>query len=156
MNSKKRKKLRIAGKCLFVIYVLFVVYFLLLSDVYGRTGEMQEYHYNLVLFKEIKRFWNYRKKIGLFRVATNLLGNVVIFMPFGFFMAMASKSRSVFTVTSYSFGLSLLIEVVQLLTKVGRFDVDDLLLNTVGGILGYVIFVSCNAIRRIWDKNVKR
>lgn len=156
MNSKKRKKLRIAGKCLFVIYVLFVVYFLLLSDVYGRTGEMQEYHYNLVLFKEIKRFWNYREKIGLFRAATNLLGNVVIFMPFGFFMAMASKSRSIFTVTSYSFGLSLLIEVVQLLTKVGRFDVDDLLLNTAGGILGYVIFVSCNAIRRMWDKNVKR
>ena len=156
MNSKKKRRLRIAGQCFFAVYVLFVVYFLLFSDVYGRTGEMQEYHYNLVFFKEIKRFWNYREQIGLFRAAINLFGNVVIFIPFGFFMAMASKTRSVFAVTGYSFGLSLLIEAVQLLTKVGRFDVDDLLLNTVGGILGYIIFVICNAIRRMWDKNGKR
>ncbi len=40
----------------------------------------------------------------------------------------------------YSLGLSLGVEVFQLLTRVGSFDVDDLLLNTIGGILGYVLF----------------
>ena len=40
----------------------------------------------------------------------------------------------------YSFELSLLVEVLQLVTKVGSFDVDDLLLNTVGGILGFLIY----------------
>ena len=54
MNSGSRKRIRILGKILFVLYIIFIIYFLLFSDWYGRTGQMQEYHYNLVLFKEIK------------------------------------------------------------------------------------------------------
>ena len=54
MDSKKRKRIRILGKILFILYVIFIIYFLLFSDWYGRTGEMREYHYNLVLFKEIR------------------------------------------------------------------------------------------------------
>ena len=66
MDSGKRKRIRILGKILFILYVIFIVYFLLFSDWYGRTGEMREYHYNLVLFKEIKRFWQYREQVGFF------------------------------------------------------------------------------------------
>ena len=40
------------------------------------------------------------------------------------------------------------METFQLLTMVGSFDVDDLLLNTVGGAAGYLVFVVCAAIRR--------
>lgn len=131
-----------------MLYIIFIIYFLIFSDWYGRTGEMQEYHYNLVLFKEIKRFWNYRDQVGLFAMFTNLFGNVIIFMPFGFFMPMASRYRSCFSAVFYSFGLSLCVETFQLLTKVGSFDVDDLLLNTIGGLAGYVIFAVCAVIRR--------
>ena len=143
---------RILGKILFVLYIIFVFYFLLISEINGRTGEMQEYHYNLVLFQEIKRFWNYREQLGIFATATNLLGNVLIFLPFGFFMAMASKYRSFLSTVIYSFALSLTIELSQLFMKVGCFDVDDLLLNTIGGILGFITFLICNVIRRNYAK----
>ena len=148
MNSKSRKRIRILGKILFVLYIIFIIYFLIFSDWYGRTGEMQEYHYNLVLFKEIKRFWEYKDQVGMFAMFTNLFGNVIIFMPFGFFMPMASKYRSLFSTVFYSFGLSLCVETFQLVTKVGSFDVDDLLLNTIGGLAGYILFIICAAIRR--------
>lgn len=148
MKYKERKRLRILGKILFVCYIIFIIYFLIFSEWYGRTGEMKEYHYNLVLFKEIKRFWVYRRTLGAFAVFTNVVGNVLIFVPFGFFMPMASRNRSFFSTVFYSFGLSLCVEFFQLVTKVGCFDVDDLLLNTIGGILGYLIFLICNAIRR--------
>ena len=148
MSFKQSKRIRIFGKILFVLYIIFIIYFLIFSDWYGRTGEMQEYHYNLVLFKDIKRFWNYRDQVGLFAMFTNLFGNVIIFMPFGFFMPMASRYRSCFSAVFYSFGLSLCVETFQLLTKVGSFDVDDLLLNTIGGLAGYVIFAVCAVIRR--------
>ena len=106
------------------------------------------YHYNLVLFKEIKRFWQYRHQLGFFAMFTNLFGNVIIFIPFGFFLPMASKYRSCFATLFWSFGLSLCVETFQLLTKVGSFDVDDILLNTIGGVAGHIIFVICVAIRR--------
>ena len=137
MSQKQVKKIRTLGKVLFVLYIFFLLYFLIFSDWYGRTGVSREYQYNLVLFKEIKRFIEYREELGAFAVFTNLFGNILIFMPFGFFMTLF-----------YSFGLSLCVEVFQLLTKVGSFDVDDLLLNTIGGVLGYILFSICNTIRR--------
>ncbi len=143
---------RRVGKILFVLYIIFVFYFLLISEIYGRIDKMQEYHYNLVLFREIKRFWNYREQLGMFATATNLLGNVLIFLPFGFFMAMASRYRSFLSTLIYSFALSLTIELSQLFMKVGCFDVDDLLLNTIGGILGFITFLICNVIRRNYAK----
>lgn len=53
------------GKILFILYIIFLVYFLFLSDWYGREGVMDEYHYNLVLLKEIKRFIKYRHQLGI-------------------------------------------------------------------------------------------
>ena len=156
MSARKRTQYRILGKILFVLYIIFVFYFLLISEIYGRTGEMQEYHYNLVLFREIKRFWNYRRQLGIFATATNLLGNVLIFLPFGFFMAMASKYRSFLSTLVYSCALSRTVEISQLFMKVGCFDVDDLLLNTIGGMLGFITFAVCNVIRRNYAKKKRR
>ena len=96
MKVKTKKKLRFLGKVLFVLYILFIFYFLLLSDWYGRSGEMQDYHYNLELFREIKRFWTYRDQLGMKAVVYNLLGNVLIFVPFGFFYANGEQIQKFF------------------------------------------------------------
>lgn len=156
MKFNNRKIIRGIGKILFVLYIGFIIYFLIFSDWYGRTGEMQEYRYNLVLFKEIRRFWEYRYQLGFFAMFTNLFGNVLIFVPFGFFMPMASKYRSFWATLFWSFGLSLGVETFQLFTKVGSFDVDDLLLNTIGGVVGYIVFVICAVIRRSHVKKRKK
>lgn len=148
MNVGDHKKTRILGKIIFVLYIMFVLYFLLLSDWYGRSGGLREYRYNLVLFKEIRRFWTYRRELGIWTVLANLLGNILIFVPFGFFLPMASRRRSFLASTFYSFGFSLCVEIFQILSRVGSFDVDDLLLNTAGGILGYILFIICYIIRR--------
>lgn len=73
-------------------------------------------------------------------------------------MPMASRywNRSFFLTVFYSFGLSFFVEVFQLLTKVGSFDVDDLLLNTIGGLIGYILFMICNGIRRRYVKKTQR
>ena len=142
------KNLRILGKILFVLYIGFIIYFLIFSEWYGRTGILKEYRYNLELFKEIRRFWEYREQLGWFAVFTNIFGNVLIFMPFGFFLPMASRYRSFFSAVCYSFALSACVESFQLVSRLGSLDVDDLLLNTLGGALGYLVFMICAAIRR--------
>lgn len=149
------KRFRKWGKVLFVLYILFLLYFLIFSEWYGRTGVMEEYHYNLVPFQEIKRFWNYRDQLGL-SAFMNLFGNVVIFMPLGFLGAMASRHRSFIRTSLDGFLLSLVVEVFQLIAMVGRFDVDDLMLNTLGTMLGFVSFIICNTIRRIYGTKRKR
>jgi len=136
------------GIILFALYILLLIYFLFFSESYGRTiPEEQGYRYNLVPFKEIKRFWQYRETIGYFGVITNLAGNVIGFVPFGFILPIIQRNtRTLFFIGFSGFSLSLSVECIQLIFKVGIFDVDDLILNTAGAILGYLMFVVCYRI----------
>lgn len=151
MSGRKKKIFRAVGKVLFLLYVVFLIYFLFLAEWYGRTGISEEYRYNLELFREIKRFIIYREQLGAFTVFANLAGNILIFVPYGFFISVASRERGFFKTLFFSMGLSLCVEIIQLFTRVGSFDVDDILLNTIGGVLGYIIFLICNGIRRKHD-----
>ncbi|MBQ9119867.1 MAG: VanZ family protein [Lachnospiraceae bacterium] len=131
---------RFWSSLLFVLYLAALVYLLFFSEAYGRTINREEYHYNLVLFREIRRFYQYRELLGFRVVMINLLGNVVAFMPFGFFLPILKKWAKGFgSVLLATLSFSLLIELLQLIYKVGTFDVDDLFLNTLGGVLGYLL-----------------
>ena len=151
MSGRKKNIFRAVGKVLFLLYVVFLIYFLFLAEWYGRTGISEEYRYNLELFREIKRFIIYREQLGAFAVFANLAGNILIFVPYGFFISVASRERGFFKTLFFSMGLSLCVEIIQLFTRVGSFDVDDILLNTIGGVLGYIVFLICNGIRRKHD-----
>ena len=135
---------------LFILYVLLLVYFLFFSEEYGRvTAEERVYRYNLVPFVEIRRFWIYRKQLGMFALITNLFGNVIGFIPYGFILpVIAHKCRNGLFIVASGFSLSLLVETVQLIAKVGCFDVDDLCLNTFGVILGYICYYLSKKIIR--------
>jgi len=99
------------------------------------------YQYNLELFKEIERFYRYRHQLGFKAVFLNLAGNVLGFVPFGFLTPVLFPiAKRMVSVICLTFLLSLGFETLQLVFRVGSFDVDDLLLNTLGGILGYIVY----------------
>ncbi|GHU43855.1 hypothetical protein FACS1894111_10150 [Clostridia bacterium] len=148
MNEKQAKAVRLGIKLLFIIYAATLCYFLFFAGSMGRTYSERRYHYNLVLFKEIRRFYIHRDILGNFSVILNLLGNVVAFLPLGFLYPILSrKMRSFLAMTFLAFECSLAAELIQLIFRVGCFDVDDLLLNTVGGAIGYIGYLG---VRRWW------
>lgn len=100
-----------------------------------------EYQYNLTPFREIMRFIRYRLVVGFQAFFINVFGNIIAFMPMGFFLpAVMGKKLNGIQILLLSFFFSLSVETVQLLTKLGCFDVDDLILNTLGGFLGYLVY----------------
>lgn len=136
---KHGKWMRAAGKVFFVLYACFLIYFLLFSDWYGR-GLRSEFSYNLIPFKEIQRFYYNADRIGYVTAFGNLAGNILIFVPFGFFTSMGCYRYRFLRSVCFGFLCSLLVECFQLVTKVGSFDVDDMILNTAGALIGYVLF----------------
>jgi glycopeptide antibiotics resistance protein len=153
LKNKEANKFKILEILLFIIYLILLVYFLFFAESMGRTISNREYSYNLVPFKEIKRFIKYYKELGMTAVLTNIVGNIVCFIPFGFMLPILStKIRKLILVGLVSFELSIVIEVAQLIFKVGSFDVDDLLLNTLGGMVGFLIYSITNRIIRKWFK----
>ena len=126
------------GWVLFIAYLALLVYFMFFAESFGRNPDLREYSYNLEPFKEIRRFYKYRKLLGMEAFLLNIAGNVVGFMPCGFFLPIISRrSKKFYNTFLFSFCLSLCIETTQLVFRVGSFDVDDLFLNTLGGMLGF-------------------
>ncbi len=144
-NNKKQIVQRIIEIMLFVAYLAALVY---LVFVFERGG-VQEYRYNLRPFEEIRRFYQYRSVVGNRVFLYNVVGNIMVFVPMGFFVPLVFRRyNNGFFVTLLCAELSLAIEITQLLTKVGSFDVDDLLLNTLGGLLGHLLFIITVGRRR--------
>lgn len=145
-NTTRNQKF---GWVLFILYLIALTYLMFFAESLGRTGNAQaEYAYNLELFKEIRRFYIYREQLGWKAVVLNLGGNVVGFMPFGFILPIVSRrGRRWYNTFLLGFFLSFCIEITQLVFKVGSFDVDDLLLNTIGGILGFLCYKIVQEIR---------
>ncbi|MDO4345438.1 MAG: VanZ family protein [Eubacteriales bacterium] len=149
MKKETKTAIRIISVFLFILYLVFLTYFLFFAESFGRVYTEREYAYNLELFKEIGRFWTYRQELGFMAVFTNIAGNVLCFVPFGAILPVLNRrARNFFMITLLSFQFSFLVECAQLISRVGSFDVDDLVLNTLGGVLGFLIFTLCNKVRR--------
>ena len=144
------KKHKILWYVLFAAYLILLFYFLFFSESLHRTEVKDGYRYNLTLFREIKRFLEYRKVLGAKAVFLNLMGNVLAFMPFGFCWPLLHKDRpNWFATTMTALSFSFLVETVQLVFKLGSFDVDDILLNTAGGLLGYLLLQAWTVKRTV-------
>ena len=140
MTEKKRRQAELLSRGLFVVYMLVLIYFLFFAEGMGRTEASAAYRYNLTLFKEISRFWRKRAVVGYAASFINIAGNVLCFVPFGLFLPGVSRRffRNGFIVILSGLCLSLVVETIQLLTRIGSFDVDDLFLNTIGVVTGYL------------------
>lgn len=140
MKKHHKKIVRVLSWFVFAIYLVALVYFLFFCEQMGRVPG-DEYRYSLVPFREIKRCVVHWRAMGLFNAVLNLVGNVLCFVPFGFVLPiMSSRQRGLFRITFLSFLASSLVELIQLVSKVGSCDVDDIILNTLGGFLGYLAF----------------
>ncbi len=118
---------------MFIVYLLVLFQLVTSQDLaYGGT--------NLVPFKEILRY-------DLFSAAfiKQVLGNILLFAPLGYFATYYCKLKGVVSITIISMLSSVTIEIVQ--HFIGRsVDIDDVILNVFGGILGFLVYKLLSAI----------
>jgi glycopeptide antibiotics resistance protein len=134
-----------------ICFILFIIYLTILSNVlffnykYGRVSGDKSY--NLEPFKTINNYIKYRQYVSDAIVIRNILGNILAFMPMGFFIPLLSKKTRFFIkIIIISAITSLLVEVIQYKFAVGSFDVDDIILNTLGGFIGYICYKIAHSI----------
>lgn len=111
----------------FILYVMMLFYVVTFQDVSWSSS-------NFIPFKEMFRY-----SFGSFLFFKNVIGNMIMFLPYGFFVAYVLKTKKLVPVLLLSFVISCTIETTQLV--IGRvFDVDDIMLNVVGGVLGFYFY----------------
>lgn len=133
-QRRKIEKWVFAGYCLALLWLLF------LRRI--PTGAVQR-RLNLQPLDTLRRFWwilcHGKQGKQLTVALANLLGNVLVFVPMGVLLPdLFGKLRRFFPFLSMVSAIVLAVELCQLVTGLGVCDVDDVLLNLLGAVLGYL------------------
>jgi glycopeptide antibiotics resistance protein len=155
----KEKAIRIAGWIGLLFCMLVLSKYILFKKNPGYykhyfTHEYKNYtikqgwqHANLRLFSTIRLFSS--PKVSTEYSYENIGGNIIGFIPLGILLSLLFPFiKNWWRLTGLVFCISLLFETTQLITGVGVFDVDDLLLNTTGGIIGYILYITGKRLMR--------
>ena len=146
-NEKKNLFLR---RSIFFIYLLIVVKLIIFKYPYEQLKAIADTWEkgvilegldtaNFTLFKTIRMYIKYSYKLNSFE---NLLGNIVVFIPYGFLFPYVIKRGRNFLVMLFNAFLFVTgIEIFQLFSAFGAFDVDDILLNCFGAVIGYLLYL---------------
>ena len=134
---------------------LFLVYCaVMLWLLFGRSSGFTEgvpyetqlrQNTNLIPFLTIQNYWNVLKHSDnqalWMHCFINLGGNLFLFIPAGWlFPRLWEKMRNFFRFFALCIGLIFFVEVIQLFTLLGSFDIDDLILNLLGMTMGFLIY----------------
>lgn len=148
-----RKKYSVYG-CIVLGLTVFTVLLLLDLAVLTRFGSKRLLYHDIDFSGEIQRL------VQLFhgneRLRILLFFNLAVFVPFGFFLSEFLSSTNRFSAwrrlgfaTLAAFGLSLCLECLQLIFRVGYFELTDLVLNTLGGFIGAMLSFLFHRLFRI-------
>ena len=143
MLLQKIARLKRIKGTLFILYLGFIAYFGFFARIAGRTRSHED-DYNLVPFYSIGKYVKVTGASEIPDFIINILGNIIVFMPVGIFLPYlfsnkpwAYKKRYVLMI---GFLFSLGVESIQYILSVGVFDVDDLILNTLGALIGWQLY----------------
>ncbi|MBR6309260.1 MAG: VanZ family protein [Lachnospiraceae bacterium] len=129
---------KINGKRLFWWLVFLCYIFVVIGATMLSRGSNYEYETISPLFFSYKNAWN-SWSVTEWR---NIILNICMFVPFGLLLPMGIKwFRKFYKTYAAGFLFSLLIELSQRIFKVGIFEPDDLLDNTLGAAIGFGLFI---------------
>lgn len=146
-------------RILFVVYLLILIKVILFKYPLVQIKEIVDswqsdvfwegmHRANFEWFRTIKLYTRYwaREEINSFG---NLIGNVLLFVPFGYMMpSLFQKSKKLIVFLMKLLLLVLGLELIQLYTNFGVFDVDDILLNCIGGLIGFFFYKIVGRIKK--------
>ena len=151
MNKTEKTKQKRILSVIFILYLLFLIKMIVFKypieqmqqivDTWQKDVVLEGLHTaNFVPFKTIKMYIRYYDMPGI-RSFSNLFGNIFIFVPMGILLPFVHRtSKNVWVMLLNALLLIVGIEVFQLFSNFGAFDVDDIILNVSGVLIGRWIY----------------
>jgi len=149
MNAERKRAL-----LNILLYAVFGVYIVLLALILFRQHHAAR-SVNLIPLRSIISYLTgvdlvsdsgidpaFLRGLGL----SNILGNIVIFVPLGVYITLFSRDKRVWKNALLAAAASLAVETVQVIFRMGIGDIDDVILNGIGGLLGVLL---CRGIFRL-------
>ena len=133
LMDEKLLKYKKVTSILFIVYFLLLTWIIVFKTEFSISSLVTERSINLIPFKESVIV---NGKISF----SEIINNAIVFIPVGVFTAMLVDNLKFIKMAAVPFGISLFYEITQYIFAVGACDITDLINNTLGGIVGILIF----------------
>ena len=141
IDVKKKKSLSSA----IIVLALLIIYMAFILKITVFRGPNFAYRsVNLVPFLTIAEYIRFILSLSGKWLAgiINISGNLAVFSPLGYMTALLfPKMRKWKRILIFAASFSILIEILQYILACGSSDIDDVILNSLGGVLGYGAYV---------------
>ncbi len=141
MSNKKEKICNIILGITFIVYLLILFASLFLKKDYSWAVFLSKREINIIPFKTICHYITLLSADDIklrIQAKINFWGNIGLFLPLGVFLSLSKNSKQTIIRVLW---FSLVVEIIQLILNIGTFDIDDIILNTIGGFIGAVAMI---------------
>lgn len=148
--AKRKANTKPFWRMTFLIYVGIMIWLLFFRSRSVAEGlsfqEALKVNTNLTPFYTIDNYIHviFRQKNSPYfrQCVTELFGNILLFIPAGWLLPKIFPTmRRFFPFLAVCIGVILSVETLQLVTLLGRLDVDDIILNITGMVMGYILYI---------------
>ncbi|MDN9379151.1 VanZ family protein [Clostridioides difficile] len=153
-ESKKSENLLLSIiYIIFFVYILMIIRIILVRDVPIYASSKGTFRtVNLIPFYTIYQFI-VDSNIDFMKATINIIENIGIFIPMGIFLPIVCKNLNKKTIIITIILVSLAFELTQYIFALGSSDIDDVILNSLGGIIGITIYINMN---KLFPNDIKR
>ncbi len=131
----------------FVLYLGFLLKMLLFSRPLG-----SEHSLNLIPFASISDYVFRGSAVVQRFAAVNVIGNIVAFVPLGAYLPLVRRKTGIWTNLLVVVSVSVTVEIIQGVFGLGVSDIDDVMLNTLGGLIGILFLTLLRRLLRRRDR----
>lgn len=132
-----KKVSNILSSTLLFMYIIYLLYLVFFSTYYGRGYFHRSY--NFIPFKTIVEYMFFSSSLNA--TVLNIVGNILAFVPMGFLVPIVFSKINRFKCIAILVLISTIsIEIIQFIIGVGTCDIDDVILNWLGGVIGFQIY----------------
>ncbi len=153
---KHRKFLRFLLIVAFTAYSLLLVYLLFFKNRVPSRSYLEhlKYAYNIVPFKTVAYYFTRLEdgRIDFLLFVKNIAGNLAAFLPMGVFLPHFFNEGKKTLSVILGVGIICAVEIIQYFSTLGSFDIDDVILNSLGLLAGYAGFVLLSKISACLNK----
>ncbi|MBU3142629.1 VanZ family protein [Clostridium sp. CF012] len=152
MNIKRRnllsnKKIKLT---LLIIYTIAIIYFMFFGFSRHMGNTLREYRFSVIPTR-IPLWYPKGLSLGIFKSWIFSLGNLLAFVPFGILIPMIFGNKYhkfifIFLISIFS------LEILQMITYLGSFDIEDIIVNSLGATIGFLSYKIGNKSKLVSKK----
>ncbi len=126
------------------LYILLFFYALIFKyisplDLFSSDREYVR-SINVIPFHTIYSYLSGSLNVSPVIVVSNILGNIILFVPLGLYLQLLKKTKKIWISILIIFFTPLFVEMFQFIFGLGAADIDDIILNCSGGLIGILVY----------------